>query len=236
MRMVGSAALRGTRVPGVGVLPPMCDLSVAAVWTRVRGVAYALVVGAFRVVMAVVLARRPAVAAPFASVRGRPVPLPEAPAAGDLQIPAPRSPGPVENGAPGHPSGPETVDPGRRHELALPADATAPRRARALLDAAAQEWGLDDDLHQDAAMVVTELVANAVDHACTSSTFVLGLDVAGLHVAVRDGRADLAPRPRPVDPTAPRGRGLQMVDALTGSWGVTVHPDGKTVWAVLSPE
>src|SRR5947209_6081869 len=75
-------------------------------------------------------------------------------------------------------------------ELALPADATAPRRARALLHAAAHDWGLDDDVHQDAAMVVTELVANAVDHARTTSTLTVGLDDRGLRVAVRDGRPD----------------------------------------------
>ena len=41
------------------------------------------------------------------------------------------------------------------------------------------------------------------------------------------------PRRAPIDPTAPRGRGLQMVDALTSAWGVTLHADGKTVWAVV---
>jgi anti-sigma regulatory factor (Ser/Thr protein kinase) len=123
--------------------------------------------------------------------------------------------------------------PARHREIALPADPTAPRRARALLQDVAQEWGLDDDLHQDVAMVVTELVANAVDHARTASTVTLGLDDGDLLVTVRDGCPDGAPRPRPVDPTAPRGRGLQMVDALAESWGVTAHADGKTVWAVL---
>ena len=127
----------------------------------------------------------------------------------------------------------EQAVPLRRNELALPADSTAPRRARALLRAATEDWGLDDDLYQDAAMVVTELVANAVDHAGTGSTLTVDLDDRGLRVAVRDGRADCAPRPRPVDPTAPRGRGLQMIDALTASWGVVMHADGKTVWAVL---
>ena len=43
-------------------------------------------------------------------------------------------------------------------------------------------------------------------------------------------------RPAPIDPTAARGRGLQMVDALTTAWGVTLHAGGKTVWAVLGPE
>jgi anti-sigma regulatory factor (Ser/Thr protein kinase) len=121
-----------------------------------------------------------------------------------------------------------------QRELALPADPTAPRRARAVLQAAAREWNVDDDLYQDAAMVVTELVANAVDHARTPSTLTVGLDGrGGLCVAVRDACPSPVPRPHPVDPTAPRGRGLQMIAALAGSWGVTTHIDGKTVWAVL---
>ena len=43
-------------------------------------------------------------------------------------------------------------------------------------------------------------------------------------------------RPAPIDPMAARGRGLQMVDALTTAWGVTLHAGGKTVWALLGPE
>lgn len=121
----------------------------------------------------------------------------------------------------------------RLRETTLPADPTAPRQARALLRSAAEEWDLDDDLHQDGAMVVTELVANAVDHARTPSTLTLSLDARGLRIAVRDGCRGPAPRPRPVDPTAPRGRGLQMIDALAASWGVAGDVDGKTVWAVL---
>jgi anti-sigma regulatory factor (Ser/Thr protein kinase) len=121
----------------------------------------------------------------------------------------------------------------RHYERALPGDPTAPRRARELLAEAVTEWGLCDDTHHDAAMVVTELVANAVDHARTASVVTLGFDDGALSIAVRDGNCVEAPRPRPVDPTAPRGRGLQMVEALATSWGVTVHSDGKTVWAVL---
>jgi anti-sigma regulatory factor (Ser/Thr protein kinase) len=105
--------------------------------------------------------------------------------------------------------------------------------ARAFLRRVAEQWGVDDELAQDAAMVITELVANAVDHARTESTLSLGVTQDGLRVAVRDTRPDPVPRPAPIDPTAPRGRGLQMVDALTTAWGVTMHAGGKTVWAVL---
>ena len=123
-----------------------------------------------------------------------------------------------------------------RYQLALPADPTAPGRARAVLHRVGAEWGVDEEPLHDAAMIVTELVANAVDHAHTASTLTVGLDDRGLSIAVRDGNAAQGPRPRPVDPHARRGRGLQMVEALAQTWGVTVHPDGKTVWAVLDPE
>jgi anti-sigma regulatory factor (Ser/Thr protein kinase) len=124
---------------------------------------------------------------------------------------------------------------GAHRELVLPADPTAPGMARAFLRSAAQEWGVDDDLAQDAAMVLTELVANAVDHARSESTLSLRVAHEGLCVAVRDAHPGPVPRPAPIDPTAARGRGLQMVDALTTAWGVTSHDGGKTVWAVLGP-
>ena len=110
------------------------------------------------------------------------------------------------------------------------------RGARAFLRCATEEWGVDDDLAQDAAMVITELVANAVDHARTESTLSIGVAHEGLCVSVRDTRPGPVLRPAPIDPTAARGRGLQMVDALTTAWGVTLHAGGKTVWAVLGPE
>ena len=121
----------------------------------------------------------------------------------------------------------------RRLELVLPADPTAPGRARALLNDAVEDWDLDDELHQDAAMVITELVANAVDHARTPSTLTLEFDARGLRIAVRDARPGRSLRALPVDPTAPRGRGLQMIEALAVAWGVAQDVDGKTVWAVL---
>ena len=241
MRLVGTQALGATQAPGAAVVLPLGDLA-AAVRPCVRTLAYTLVraaivtlrscrpvvsglVGALRVrhlvpaTGVVRAAGRPPAHGTRLVTHAPPAPPAQDPAVQEPAVPSPRA-APQDR-------------PLRHHEVALPADPTAPRRARALLRAATQDWDLDEDLSHDAAMVVTELVANAVDHAGTPSTLRVDLDDRGLYVAVRDGRPDRAPRPRPVDPTAPRGRGLQMIDALTASWGVTVHADGKTVWALL---
>jgi anti-sigma regulatory factor (Ser/Thr protein kinase) len=98
---------------------------------------------------------------------------------------------------------------------------------------AAREWNVADDVTEDAAMVTTELVANAVDHACCASTLSLRAEGGSLCVTVRDTLPGPLPRLAPIDPTAPRGRGLQMVDALATAWGVSLHADGKSIWAVL---
>ncbi len=229
MRLVGMQALGPAGVSCAAVVMPAGDRAgdlAAVVRAQARVVAHALV----RVAVAALRSCRPTAAAMLTAVRTRSAPAGTArtaePPAGVLRL----VPYDVDTT---RPRADELGAVGRRREAGLPADPTAPRRARALLQAAVQDWDVDDDLHQDAAMVVTELVANAVDHARTPSTVTVSLDGSELCVAVRDGRPDSAPRPRPVDPSAPRGRGLQMVDALAASWGVTVHADGKTVWAVL---
>ena len=71
------------------------------------------------------------------------------------------------------------------------------------------------------------------DHAGTPFDLVVRLADGVLHVAVRD-RSVRAPRLRPYDPRAVRGRGLQMVAGLSRRWGCEEHADGKTVWAELA--
>lgn len=85
-----------------------------------------------------------------------------------------------------------------------------------------------------AALVATEFVTNAVQHAHTRSLLQLGVDRVGLHLAVRDfRRAHPDPRPRPVDVTRAGGRGWHLVPLLAAAWGALDHPDGKTMWAQL---
>ena len=114
---------------------------------------------------------------------------------------------------------------------------SSPARIRRLLRAVFAQWELPVEAAENALLVVEELVANVVDHARTP--FRLTVDhLLGEHarptlrIVVRDG-CPQPPDPRPFSAHAPRGRGLQMIEALTSRWGCDHTTAGKTVWAVL---
>ncbi len=111
------------------------------------------------------------------------------------------------------------------------------------------EWDLGA-LVQTAALVVAELVSNAVQASLglTGSRFAghwapgtppvriwLSADEERVVVQVWDG-SDRPPVPQPVEPEADSGRGLLLVGALSAEWGCYT-PDkssGKVVWAVVA--
>ena len=88
--------------------------------------------------------------------------------------------------------------------------------------------GPDDALTDDAAIVATELAANAVQHARSGFTLTVSPSVAAVRIAVRDGHP-LAAWPFDVR----RGHGLSVVSQLATGWAVEPLPDGKVVWADL---
>jgi anti-sigma regulatory factor (Ser/Thr protein kinase) len=84
----------------------------------------------------------------------------------------------------------------------------------------------------DAVLVLSELVTNAMAHAGAGCRVVMQHDDDRLRLEVRD------PSPSPpviavVRPHDSRGRGLHVVDAVTGAWGWEPTVDGKRVWANL---
>lgn len=92
-------------------------------------------------------------------------------------------------------------------------------------------WGLRDDAVDDAALVVTELLANVVMHAGTPFRLTVRLRGPLLHVAVSDGRVGVPARaPHPIGGGV---SGLRLVTAVALRWGWTEHAAGKTVWAEL---
>ena len=86
-------------------------------------------------------------------------------------------------------------------------------------------------LLDDALVVLTELIVNAVQHGTGPVELRLaGTRMGGLRVEVDDsGGGTVATR----EPDLTGGRGLRLVDALTESWGVEPQAHGKMVWAVL---
>jgi anti-sigma regulatory factor (Ser/Thr protein kinase) len=89
----------------------------------------------------------------------------------------------------------------------------------------------------EAEIVVSELVSNAIRHArpLTDGNLRVHWKVkAGVvEVEVTDGGSDSTPRPAPRTIWAPSGRGLRIVRSLAHEWGVTEDRNGSTVWASL---
>lgn len=92
------------------------------------------------------------------------------------------------------------------------------------------EWGLEGEAVEPTLLVVTELVSNAVDHARAPVQLVVEFLGESVRVEVHDASQD-PPRLQPHDPLRTRGRGLQMVEMLSTTWGWTDTSSGKVVWA-----
>lgn len=92
----------------------------------------------------------------------------------------------------------------------------------------------DTEFAQDALLVVSELVTNAVCHAGGGCTLSAWNRPHSLRVEVQDSSPDL-PRftPDPPGPAEVGGRGLHIVDTLSARWGVRSAELGKTVWAEI---
>ncbi|PZT75015.1 MULTISPECIES: SpoIIE family protein phosphatase [unclassified Streptomyces] len=137
----------------------------------------------------------------------------------------------------------------------LPGNLLAPAAARRFVTAALAEWtalglpaavGFSERLSDDAAVIVSELVTNAVVHAGTTvelhfrleeatedEASALILEVSDQHPArtVRGDHGHSAAEA--AGAPADYGRGLEIVAALAERWGITYRAGAKTVWARL---
>jgi anti-sigma regulatory factor (Ser/Thr protein kinase) len=115
-------------------------------------------------------------------------------------------------------------------------------RARSFTRHALNAWGLGE-LADDAEVVVTELLANAVRHAWPSreengtgaAALALWLlrETNGCMCVVTDP-SDAAPSLRQPGLSGESGRGLHVIHALSDHWGWSPLSDhGKAVWAIL---
>ncbi|GGW68334.1 ATPase [Streptomyces lucensis JCM 4490] len=123
---------------------------------------------------------------------------------------------------------------GFRFELAAHPGSVA--QARRLAHARLTGWSVGADTCDNAALVVSELVTNAIVHTASSRV------VCELHdhddtvrIAVRDeGCAPGEPHTAAQRPDEEHGRGLFLVDALCRAWGAQEHGPGLLVWAELA--
>ncbi len=119
-----------------------------------------------------------------------------------------------------------------RLRLAMLPQPGAARRARDLATEACLRWD-HSELVAPASVVASELVTNAVKHAGTPFELTFAHTPRYLHVSVRDD--DPRPAVRQNGPLlALGGRGLQIVEQSTLTWGSTPAQYGKVVWATLS--
>ncbi|MGH3311705.1 MAG: ATP-binding protein [Streptomyces sp.] len=116
-------------------------------------------------------------------------------------------------------------------EVRLPNRPESARTARQLARTVLRlHWGLPRQTTDDAVLLVSELVGNAVRHT--------GAHVFGLRMLRRRGwiRAEVRDPSRglpcllPVQALDTSGRGVFLVDTLSDRWGVDLLPRGKTTW------
>ena len=107
----------------------------------------------------------------------------------------------------------------------------APRAARRFVLESLIQWG-DPETLDDAALVVSELAANAVLHAHSDFTVAVSSRGDRLRIAVTDASSEGPVLRDSIPTTAPSGRGVALVAALAHDWGCEVKgADGKVVWA-----
>lgn len=115
----------------------------------------------------------------------------------------------------------------------FPAHPSSVGEARALTRQALTEPDQEPIL-DDAELLVSEVVTNALMHAGTPIDLWIAMLGHTLRVEVSDGAPHLPVR-RDYAAMAGTGRGLQLLEELSDQWGVDTVGDGKTVWFELSP-
>jgi len=94
---------------------------------------------------------------------------------------------------------------------------------------------LTDAQLQDAALLVSEVVTNAIVHGGEGAAFELRARLADdrLRVEVTNSGPGLAPEPRATEQSPDGGFGLFLVERLARRWGLVRHLGTTRVWFEL---
>jgi anti-sigma regulatory factor (Ser/Thr protein kinase) len=122
--------------------------------------------------------------------------------------------------------------------LSLPFEVASVPRARRRLAMELRRAHVPADRVDDALLVLSELLGNALRHARPLDSGHLKLSwkagPEGLEIAVTDGGGPTNPRELHPPVSALGGRGLSIVRDLAIDWGVRHDENGTTVYAVLA--
>lgn len=121
------------------------------------------------------------------------------------------------------------------HLPCAPASVALARRA---LSDELRAAGVFDQAVCDAALVISELLSNAILHAYPLPGERLqvawAVDGTSVEVAVSDGGSPSVPHTGHPSASSVSGRGLSIVEHLCQTWGIRSDEVGLTVWAVLA--
>jgi CheY-like chemotaxis protein len=111
----------------------------------------------------------------------------------------------------------------------LPAELRSAGEARSMVRRTLAGW-CDEELLDDIALCVSELVTNAVVHAASEPRILVQVRPSVIHVEISDD-SDVMPVVKHADPHDTSGRGMAILGGLSDRWGSRRRSGaGKTVW------
>jgi anti-sigma regulatory factor (Ser/Thr protein kinase) len=124
------------------------------------------------------------------------------------------------------------------HTWTVPFSASAVQVARAAVTHVLRQARITGQVIEDARVVVSELLGNALRHARPlpdgTLRVILELDPTSIRICVVDGGSATLPTLQHPPPMSVGGRGLSIVRTLTQNWGVQESRSGNTVFGVLN--
>jgi len=122
--------------------------------------------------------------------------------------------------------------------VTVPHERTGVRLARHAFADQLEAAGVRPEDREDAMLVLSELVSNAVKHAAPlpSGDIRVRWEILDdvLHIEITDGGAGTRPHASVPALSALGGRGLDIVRTVSTHWGVTGGEGSVTVWAEVS--
>jgi anti-sigma regulatory factor (Ser/Thr protein kinase) len=119
--------------------------------------------------------------------------------------------------------------------VTVPHERTGVRLARHAFADQLEAAGVRPEDRDDAMLVLSELVSNAVKHAAPlpNGDIRVRWEVLDevLHIEITDGGAGTRPHASVAALSSLGGRGLDIVRTVSTQWGVTEGEDSVTVWA-----